>query len=351
MAANDIEAVLPILAAMVEGVMLVNAQGRIVLANPAARAMFHWPWAVEGRHYIEVVRQPDISAQFAAALSGTPRPPAEVELERDRRRIYTARAMPMPAERGGGAVLVLHDITDLKHADQVRRDFVANVSHELRTPLTAIRGYIEALSDDEGPAPADARKFLDIIARHTTRMERLVRDLLRLARLDAGQESLALERLPLESVVAGVETEMQALLVRKRQHLIRDFSSNAMTIQADPAKIHDVLRNLVENACNYGPEGSDIAITARATETMLSLTVADRGPGIPDDDLPRIFERFYRADRSRTTDPGGTGLGLAIVRHLIELHGGHASARHREGGGAEVMVTLPNGGGTPPTTD
>lgn len=338
MEADDIDA---ILAAMVEGVMLVNAQGRIVLANPAAREMFHWPWPVEGRHYIEVVRQPDIGAQFAAALAGTPRRPAEVELERDRRRVYTARAMPMPAERGGGAVLVLHDITDLKHADQVRRDFVANVSHELRTPLTAIRGYIEALSDGDAPRPADSRKFLDIIARHTTRMERLVRDLLRLARLDAGQEALALERVPLESVIAGVETEMDELLARKRQRLVRDFAPEASTIRADPAKIHDVLRNLIENACNYGPEGSAIDITARATNTMISITVADRGPGIPAEDLPRIFERFYRADRSRSTDPGGTGLGLAIVKHLVELHGGHASARHREGGGAEVTITLP----------
>jgi two-component system phosphate regulon sensor histidine kinase PhoR len=242
MTAEDIAAILN---AMVEGVMLVNNQGRVVMANPAARDMFHWPWPVEGRHYVEVVRQPDVVAQFSAALAGAPAPPAEIELERDRRRVYTARAMPMPTERGGGAVLVLHDITDLKHADQVRRDFVANVSHELRTPLTAIRGYIEALSED-APTPVESKKFLQIITRHTSRMERLVRDLLRLARLDAGQELLALSRLPVESVIAGVETEMHETLARKHQTLRRDFGASAEWIDADPAKIHDVLRNLIE---------------------------------------------------------------------------------------------------------
>jgi two-component system phosphate regulon sensor histidine kinase PhoR len=335
--AQDIAAILN---AMVEGVMLVNSQGRVVLANPAARDMFHWPWPVEGRHYLEVVRQPDIAAQFSAALAGTPAAPSEIELERDKRRVYTARAMPMPTERGGGAVLVLHDITDLKHADQVRRDFVANVSHELRTPLTAIRGYIEALSDDS-PEPAQSKRFLEIIARHTTRMERLVRDLLRLARLDAGQEPLALSRLPLESVIAGVETEMHEALARKQQSVRRDFGTAAEWIDADPAKIHDVLRNLIENASNYGPEGSVLEVESHRADAAISITVSDRGPGIPAEDLPRIFERFYRADRSRTTDPGGTGLGLAIVRHLVELHGGEAFAAHREGGGAQVTVRIP----------
>lgn len=335
------EDITSILNAMVEGVMLVNAHGRVTLANPAVREMFHWPWPVEGRHYLEVVRQPDIASQFAAALANKPASSVEVELERDKRRIYTAHATPMPTERGGGAVLVLHDITDLKQADRVRRDFVANVSHELRTPLTAIRGYIEALSDGSTPAPAESRRFLDIIARHTTRMERLVRDLLRLARLDAGQEPLALVRLPLESVLAGVETEMQDAIERKEQKVVHDFAPGAEWVDADPAKIHDALRNLVENASNYGPDGSTIDVMARRTGATIAITIADRGPGIPDDDLPRIFERFYRADRSRTTDPGGTGLGLAIVKHLIELHGGHATAKHRDGGGAEVTITLP----------
>jgi two-component system phosphate regulon sensor histidine kinase PhoR len=291
MTAEDIAAILN---AMVEGVMLVNSSGRVVLANPAARDMFHWPWPVEGRHYLEVVRQPDIAAQFSAALANAPQPPSEIELERDTRRVYTARAMPMPTERGGGAVLVLHDITDLKHADQVRRDFVANVSHELRTPLTAIRGYIEALSE-EAPKPAESKRFLEIIARHTTRMERLVRDLLRLARLDAGQEPISLEHLPLESVVTGVETEMRDALDRKHQHLVRRIAPEAAVVDADPAKLHDVLRNLVENASNYGPEGSAIEVDARRENGTVAIDRSRRhGSRSCDREAPRRAARRAR---------------------------------------------------------
>ncbi len=150
--------------------------------------MLRLPETAEGLHYLEVVRQPDISAQLASALGGGQPTSAEIHLDRDRRHTFVAHVVPVARERGGGAVLVLHDITDLRRADQVRRDFVANVSHELRTPLTAIRGYVEALSDE--PRPEEARQFLEIISRHALRMERLVRDLLRLARLDAGQETL-----------------------------------------------------------------------------------------------------------------------------------------------------------------
>jgi signal transduction histidine kinase len=337
------------LAAMVEGVMLVNPQGRVVMANPAARRMLRWPdtaGTIEGRHYLEVVRQPDIVAQFDRALAGTPRPTVEVELENDGRRIYTAQARAMPAERGGGAVLVLHDVTTLKRADMVRRDFVANVSHELRTPLTAIRGYIEALTDGPPPDAAQQRKFLGIIGRHTLRMERLVKDLLRLARLDAGQETLERSLTPIETLLNGVETEMHAALERKQQTIHREIAPDATTVHADPLKLHDVLRNLVENAMHYGPEGSVIDVASLRVDGRLVVTVSDRGPGIPDEDLPRVFERFYRADRSRSTDPGGTGLGLAIVKHLVELHGGHATIGPRAGGGTTAMISLPD----PPAT-
>ena len=328
-----------ILTGMVEGVILVDAAGRLVLTNPAVRAMLRLPAAVEGRHYLEVVRHPVIVAQLTAALSGAQPDPSEVQLDRDARRLFVGRVVPVVAERGGGAVLVLHDITDLRRADQMRRDFVANVSHELRTPLTAIRGYVEALADN--PAPADAQRFLDVIARHTLRMERLVRDLLRLARLDAGQEPLDRTICAVASIVAAVEHDMQAQLTTRRQRLTVALGAGAETIVADPAKLHDVLRNLIENASNYCPEDTAIEVTTQRLGGVIELAVADRGPGIPEDDLPRIFERFYRVDRSRTRDPGGTGLGLSIVRHLVALHGGQVTAANRVGGGTIVRVRLP----------
>jgi two-component system phosphate regulon sensor histidine kinase PhoR len=245
----------------------------------------------------------------------------------------------MGADRGGGAVLVLHDVTATRRADQVRRDFVANVSHELRTPLTAVRGYVEALG--ELPLPDDASRFLEIIGRHAQRMERLVHDLLRLARLDAGQESLEHADCAIGGIIQAIERDMQDALQVRRQRIALDLDPAAGTIQGDPAKLHDILRNLIENASHYSPEGGLIEITTRPADRGMSIQVADRGPGIPETDLQRVFERFYRVDRSRTRDPGGTGLGLSIVRHLVELHGGHVRAERRSGGGTAMTVWLP----------
>ena len=329
-----------ILSGMVEGVVLLNEGGRLVLTNPAVRSMLRLPEPAEDRHYLEVVRHPDITAQIASALAGGRPARVEVQLDRDARRVFVAHVVPVARERGGGAVLVLHDITDLRHADQVRRDFVANVSHELRTPLTAIRGYVEALIDAP-PEPERAREFLEIIARHAMRMERLVRDLLRLARLDAGQETLERVACSVVSLVSGVEREMESLLEVRGQRIDTDIAQDATHVAGDAAKLHDVLRNLIENASNYSPEGATIEVAARRTDGLIAITLADRGPGVPEADLPRIFERFYRVDRSRTRDPGGTGLGLSIVRHLVELHGGRVSAANRPGGGAVFTVRLP----------
>jgi two-component system phosphate regulon sensor histidine kinase PhoR len=328
-----------ILDGMVEGVVLIDAGGHLVLTNRAVRAMLRLPDPAEGVHYLEVVRQPDVASIVAAALAGRSPAPIEVELDRDARRRVMTNVVPVAAERGGGAVLVLHDITDLRHADQVRRDFVANVSHELRTPLTAIRGYVEALLDAPSDAPAP-REFLDVIARHTLRMERLVRDLLRLARLDAGQETI--ERVPvgLAALIAGVERDLLPILEAKHQRVDVRIDADAASVPGDPAKLQDVFRNLIENASNYSPEGGVIEVTAGRADTHVEIAVADRGPGVPDADLPRIFERFYRVDRSRSRDPGGTGLGLSIVKHLVELHGGTVAAANRAGGGAVFTVRL-----------
>ena len=175
-----------ILSGMIEGVLVVNEHGRLQLANEAARRMLHIDDAVEGRHYPEIVRQPAVAGQIEAALAGRPTESVELTGLRDEAMTLIARTAPVDVSPGRGAVVVLHDITDLRRADRIRRDFVANVSHELRTPLTAIRGYVEALAD---ATPEESRRFLEIVSRHTLRMERLVRDLLRLARLDAGPGS------------------------------------------------------------------------------------------------------------------------------------------------------------------
>jgi two-component system phosphate regulon sensor histidine kinase PhoR len=330
-----------ILSGMIEGVLVVNAHGRLQLANDAARRMLRIDDAIEGRHYPEIVRQPAVARQIEAALAGRPTESVELSGLRDTEVTLIARTAPVEVSPGRGAVVVLHDITDLRRADRSRRDFVANVSHELRTPLTAIRGYVEALADAN---PEESRRFLEIVSRHTLRMERLVRDLLRLARLDAGQE--VLERVPcsVEGLFGAVEGDLAGLISSRRQIVARDVAPDAATVSGDPAKLQDALRNLLENATNHAPEGSGILMRAARAGAHIVITIADEGPGIPPADLTRIFERFYRVDKSRTRegkDPGGTGLGLSIVRHLVELHGGRVSAANRPEHGAIFTVELP----------
>jgi two-component system phosphate regulon sensor histidine kinase PhoR len=332
-----------ILAGMIEGVLVVNDHGRVQLVNGAARGMLRLQVAPEGRHYMEIVRLPDIAAQLGSAVRGTAADAIELTLPHEQELIIIARSAPISSPGAAGAVLVMHDITDLRRADRIRRDFVANVSHELRTPLTAVRGYVEALLDG-GADPPEVRRFLEIIGRHTMRMERLVRDLLRLARLDAGQETLEHIACPVESLFDGVETDLASVIESRQQEIEHRIAADAQVVTGDPAKLHDALRNLLENATNYAPERSRIILASEKRGHRILLTVSDGGPGIPESDLPRIFERFYRVDKSRTRgarDPGGTGLGLAIVKHLAELHGGRAIAANRSEGGAIFTLELP----------
>ncbi|HEX7484564.1 MAG TPA: ATP-binding protein [Vicinamibacterales bacterium] len=331
-----------ILSGMVEGVMVVNSQGRVQLVNRAARAMLALDDASVGGHYLEAVRHPGVAALLTEALEGGHPSHLELSPARTPGRRLVARASAVAAPSVNGVVLVLHDITDLRRADQVRRDFVANVSHELRTPLTAIRGYVEALSDE--PASAETRaRFLEVIARHVSRMERLVKDLLRLAGLDARQEPVERSECPLQGLLEGAVADLATAIASRRQHVEIDVHAEAATIRTDGAKLQDALRNLIENAVNYSPEGRRIRLAARPSGDRVEITVSDEGPGIPDSDLDRIFERFYCVDKARSRESGGTGLGLSIVKHLVDLLGGRVWAAAGPGGGAVFTISLPPG--------
>jgi two-component system phosphate regulon sensor histidine kinase PhoR len=333
-----------VLSGMVEGVLGVDGKGRLLLVNEAARRMLNLDDELLGRHYVEAVRQPGIVRQLGAALTGEQPLPIEIPLDAVTAatgpRIFRVQATPASAG-GGGAVLVLHEISDLRMADRVRRDFVANVSHELRTPLTAVRGYVEALMEDQ-VEPEKRRQFLEVIDRHTGRMERLVRDLLRLARLDAQQEIASMEAIDVAELFQSASSDLSERIERKRLHIDTKVKPAAATIKVDPTKMQDALRNLIENAVNYSVEGAHIELEAHADGDRVLLSVGDYGPGIPEGELARVFERFYRVDKSRTSDPGGTGLGLSIVRHLVELHGGKVSAANRPEGGAVFTIALPH---------
>jgi two-component system, OmpR family, phosphate regulon sensor histidine kinase PhoR len=329
-----------ILSGMVEGVIVVDPQARLQLVNGAARVMLRIDDVGIGRPYVETIRLPAVVELVAAVLFGRSPEPLEFSPPRDPHRTIIARA----ASAGDhGVVLVLHDITDLRRTDQIRRDFVANVSHELRTPLTAIRGYVEALGDED-TSPDEHRRFLEVIGRHTLRMERLVKDLLRLARLDAKQETLDLVACETRALIESVAADLQPAAQERHQRIAIDVASDADTARVDPSKLHDALGNLLANAITYAPEHTTIAVAAARRDTRIEISVSDEGPGIPAEDLPRVFERFYRVDKSRARDPGGTGLGLAIVKHLVELHGGSVRVENRAEGGARFIVAIPSAG-------
>ena len=326
-----------ILSSMVEGVLVVDESGRLQVVNEAARRMLRVESNAPGRPYVEAIRHPGIVERFDLVLAGAPAQAFELAVSRDGPRDLVARLAPVVAT-GRGAILVLHDITDLKRADQIRRDFVANVSHELRTPLTAIKGYAEALIDETDDAEARQR-FLEIIQRHAARMERLVKDLLRLARLDAKQELL--ERVPTDvpALLRGVVDDMAPAIAGKDLAVTVETPGMAL-LWLDGAKLHDIVRNLVENAIHYTQAGGIVKVEAAHAADTLSVTVIDNGPGIPAEDLDRVFERFYRVDKSRGR-PGGTGLGLAIVKHLADLHGGTVRVVNEPAGGARFELRLP----------
>jgi two-component system phosphate regulon sensor histidine kinase PhoR len=327
-----------ILSSMVEGVLVVDDQGRLQHVNDAARRMLDIHHDAINHSYLEAIRHPGIVDQLTRVLAGEAPAGFELSVTRDITRTLVARAAPVIAA-GRGAVLVLHDITDLRRADQIRRDFVANVSHELRTPLTAIKGYTEALID-EMPADDSGRKFLEIIQRHAARMERLVNDLLRLARLDAGQEVAELAHCDVGALIDSLVRDFEPSARAKNQSLRHSVAPAACSLVIDPAKLHDILRNLIENAIHYTPAKGAIDVEADVVDGSYQLRVRDTGPGIPPEDIARVFERFYRVDKSRTR-PGGTGLGLSIVKNLAHVLGGEVSVTNRPTGGAEFTVTLP----------
>jgi two-component system, OmpR family, phosphate regulon sensor histidine kinase PhoR len=241
-----------------------------------------------------------------------------------------------------GAVMVLHDVTELRRLERVRTEFVANVSHELRTPLTAIHGYLETLLGGALEEPEHARKFLEIAFRHTERLGRLVSDLTDLSNIELGKVSLRLEATPLDEVVDSVLTMIRPRADSGEVALSVDLPGDLPPVRADRDRLAQILINLVDNGVKYTPVGGRVAVGARRVSPVLvEVGVTDTGVGIPPADLPRVTERFYRVDRARSRELGGTGLGLAIVKHLVLAHGGELAIESQPGRGTVVRFSLP----------
>jgi signal transduction histidine kinase len=323
-----------LVAAMIEGVIACDARGAVVTCNPAARRMLGFRDDEPLPPVAEVFRPRVAQAAIATALAGVTTEALEVDLG-PRRLLLSAQPL-----QGGGAVFVLHDLTELRRLEVVRRDFVANVSHELKTPLTVVRGYAETLLGDE--PPADVRRgFLTSILGNAARMQRLVDDLLDLSRIESGGWTPRPERVALAPLIQDVWADVTRANAATDRRFAVDLSPEASEAEADPQAIRQVLGNILDNAARYTPAGGSVTVRSRPGEGRVVLEIADSGPGIPGEHLPRLFERFYRVDAARSRELGGTGLGLAIVKHLVEAHGGRVEAESRLGAGTTIRFTLP----------
>jgi signal transduction histidine kinase len=321
--------------AMAEGVIAGDHRGRIVTANGAARRLLGYEPGEPLPALDQLFRVKAAREMVDGLLDG--RQVVERELELDGQTVLlTGRPLPH-----GGALLVLHDVTDLRRLETVRRDFVANVSHELKTPLTSISGYAETLVHDQAD-PETTRRFLGVILANARRMQRLVDGLLDLSRIESGGWRPEPEVLD----TAGVAREAWALLadraVQRQVGFETALDAGAERVYADPDAFRQVLSNLMDNALRYTPPGGRITLRARREDGGVRVSVRDTGAGIPSEHLTRIFERFYRADAARSRDEGGTGLGLAIVKHLVEAHAGRVSAESEVGAGTEIAAWFPD---------
>jgi two-component system, OmpR family, phosphate regulon sensor histidine kinase PhoR len=319
--------------AMVEGVLSCDANGRVVTANPAARRLLGYSADRPLPELQVLFHQKAAREAVDATLRGETVADREVALD-ERTCLFSARPLP-----GGGAVLVLHDLTDLRRLETIRRDFVANVSHELKTPLTSISGYAETLLADHGDEPT-LRRFLETILVNARRMQQLVDDQLDLSRIEAGHWRPAPRLVLAEPALRDAWTAVDAPTRAKHQFSVA-VAPGAETLYVDPEALRQVLANLYDNARRYTPAGGRITAAAAVDAGGIRVSVRDTGSGIGGEHLPRIFERFYRADPSRSRSEGGTGLGLAIVKHLVEAHGGRVWAESALGQGTTIFCWFP----------
>lgn len=325
-----------VLDSMVEAVFVTDASGQIALTNAALRTLA--PSVALGRTPIEAIRSPELHRAVGEAQRGvTGSVDFEVRVADDLRMI-AATVAPMP--RGGGVVVVMHDVTRLSEIDRIRRDFVANASHELRTPLTAIRGYAETLRDGAYRQASTAERFLDVILRHTIRLQRLVDDLVSLSRAESPDSRMDLIAFDAASVVHEVVQGLETNATSKSVTMKVDLPTDLPEVLSNEGAFDQILVNLVDNAIKYSPEHGEVRVTGTVDTRGLTIDVWNSGPAIAPQHLDRLFERFYRVDPGRSRDVGGTGLGLSIVKHLAHRIGAEVEVESEVGRGTSFRVTV-----------
>ena len=332
-----------VLAGMAEGVLAVDRNEVILFANRATSVLLGLPeQKLIGRPLWEAVRLAAIHEATRAALAGLERDQIEIDLPRSQT-VIALRARPLPGADSPGAVLVLHDITELKRLENLRREFVSNVSHELKTPLASIQAYTETLLDGAIDDAEYNKAFLKRIDEQVDRLHHLILDLLRLARIEAGTDVFEIQQLTASMVIGPCVEEHLAVARSRGLELITEPPDEPIRLQADPEGLRTILDNLLDNALHYTPDGGRVTIRWSRADGMVLIEVADTGIGIPPEHLQRIFERFHRVDKARSRERGGTGLGLAIVKHLVHVFGGRTEVESEVGRGSVFRVWLPAG--------
>ncbi len=332
-----------VLSSMFEGILVTNHKGEIILVNPSIRRLFLMEKEARGRKPLEVIRNTavqDIVDKIIKEKQGLATEEITVNLPEEK----TVKVNAVPILNQGeleGAVLVFHDITELRRLERIRQDFVANVSHELRTPVSSIKGYAETLLSGALDDKQNALDFVKIIQHDSDRLARLIEDLLDLARIESGKMKMVFMPLDLCSLVNRTIRIIEPQARAKDIRISAQLPENLPTVIADEARISQVLINLLDNAVKYTPQSGEVKVSVTPLSKAVQIDVSDNGIGIPEDDLPRIFERFYRVDKARSRELGGTGLGLSIVKHIVIAHGGNVSVSSVPGKGSTFSFILP----------
>ena len=332
-----------VLLSMFDGVIVVDLKGCILLANDPLKEVLRLEGDPIGKRPLEVIRNIEIQQitdQILDLKSGFVTREISVLLEKEKQLLVHATPV-IRDDQVEGAVLVFHDITDLRHLEKVRKEFVANVSHELRTPIASIKGYAETLLDGAIEDREHAREFLKIINTDAERLAQLISDLLDLAKIESGKLKLYFEECEVRSLVDNAFDSLKKLAGSQNIKIKNSVPPAFPTVRADKTCLSQAFYNLIENAIKYNHPQGWVEVTAEEHADEYVFVVSDSGVGIAPADLPRVFERFYRVDKARSRELGGTGLGLAIVKHVIQAHGGEVSAKSTSGQGASFRFSLP----------